>query len=77
MTSQHNDVMTSRCIKHLGLWRHYDRRGLNVKKRTTIYVDTVVWDQFMKYLIEKHGKTHGGVISEEIENAILLLVKKK
>ena len=48
-----------------------------MKKRTTIYVDTNVWDQFMKYLIEKHGKTHGGVISEEIENAILLQIKKK
>jgi len=47
-----------------------------MKKRTTVYVDQVVWEKFMKYLIEKHGKTHGGVISEEIENAILLLIKK-
>jgi hypothetical protein len=46
------------------------------KKRTTIYVDEAVWQKFLKYLIEKHGKTHGGVISEEIEKAILLLVKK-
>lgn len=46
------------------------------KKRTTIYVDEAVWDKFMKYLIDKHGKTHGGVISKEIEKAILLLVKK-
>ena len=48
-----------------------------MKKRTTIYVDTAVWDQFMKYLVEKHGKTHGGVISEEVEKAILLLIKRK
>jgi hypothetical protein len=47
------------------------------KRRTTIYVDDAVWEKFMKYLVEKHGKTHGGVISEEVENAILLLVKKK
>lgn len=48
-----------------------------MKKRTTIYVDNSVWDQFIKYVIEKHGKTHGGVISEEVENAIQLLVRKK
>jgi len=47
-----------------------------MKKRTTIYVDQAVWEKFMKYLIEKYGKTHGGVISEEIEKAILLLIKK-
>jgi hypothetical protein len=48
-----------------------------MKKRTTIYVDNAVWDQFIKYVIEKHGKTHGGVISEEVEKAIQLLIKKK
>lgn len=48
-----------------------------MKRRTTIYIDTNVWDQFMKYLVETHGKTHGGVISEEIEKAIMLLIKKK
>jgi hypothetical protein len=48
-----------------------------MKKRTTIYVNNSVWDQFLKYVIEKHGKTHGGVISEEVEKAIQLLVKKK
>jgi hypothetical protein len=48
-----------------------------MKKRTTIYVDNAVWNQFMKYLIETHGKTHGGVISQEIEKAIQLLIKKK
>jgi len=47
------------------------------KRRTTIYIDEDVWDKFMKYLVEKHGKTHGGVISEEIEKAILLLTKKQ
>lgn len=47
------------------------------KKRTTIYVDKDVWSDFLKYLIEKHGKTHGGVISEEVENAIKLLIGKK
>jgi hypothetical protein len=48
-----------------------------MKKTTTIYVETAVWDQFMKYLIEKHGKTHGGVISKEVEKALQLLIKKK
>jgi hypothetical protein len=48
-----------------------------MKKRTTIYVDQAVWDKFMRYLIQKYGKTHGGVISEEIEKAILLLTKNK
>jgi hypothetical protein len=46
------------------------------KKRTTIYVDEIVWKKFMLYLVEKYGKTHGGVISQEIEKAILLLTKK-
>ena len=49
----------------------------SMKKRTTIYVDNAVWDQFMKYLIEKYGKTHGGVISQEVEKALQLLIKKK
>jgi hypothetical protein len=48
-----------------------------MKKRPTIYVDQAVWDKFMRYLIQKYGKTHGGVISEEIEKAILLLTKNK
>lgn len=47
-----------------------------VKRRTTIYIDEDVWNRLMKYLVERHGKTHGGVISEEIEKAILLLIKK-
>lgn len=48
-----------------------------MKKRTTIYVEQGVWDKFMKSLIQKYGKTHGGVMSEEIEKAILLLTKSK
>jgi hypothetical protein len=51
-------------------------RAKIMKKRTTIYVEQAVWEKFMKYLIEKYGKTHGGVISEEVEKAILLLIKK-
>jgi len=47
------------------------------KRRTTIYVDSKLWDEFMKYLIDKHGKTHGGVISDEVENAIKLLIRKE
>ena len=46
------------------------------KRRTTVYIDKKVWEEFMKYIIQKHGKTHGGVISEEVENAIKLLVEK-
>jgi hypothetical protein len=46
------------------------------KRRTTVYIDEDVWDKFMKYLVEKYGKTHGGVISEEIEKAIRLLTKR-
>jgi len=53
-----------------------DLRDCMTKRRTTIYVDEDVWNRFMKYLVERHGKTHGGVISEEIEKAILLLIKK-
>jgi len=45
------------------------------KRRTTIYIDEDVWNRFMKYLVERHGKTHGGVISGEIATAILLLIK--
>lgn len=48
-----------------------------MKRRTTIYVDPKLWDAFMKYIIEKHGKTHGGVISDEVENAIKLMIKKE
>jgi hypothetical protein len=48
-----------------------------MKKRTTIYVDAAVWDQFMKYLIETHGKTHGGVISKEIQKAVQQYIRKK
>jgi hypothetical protein len=47
------------------------------KRRTTVYIDEDIWQKFMRYLIEKHGKTHGGVISAEMENAIQLLVKKQ
>jgi glutathione peroxidase-family protein len=72
--------MSSCCIKNLGL-RHHDatkKDTANMTKRpTTIYIDDVIWDNFMKYLIEKHGKTHGGVISEEDEKAIKLLIKKQ
>ncbi|MEM2112145.1 MAG: hypothetical protein QXX08_09785 [Candidatus Bathyarchaeia archaeon] len=46
------------------------------KRRTTIYIDEDIWSKFMKYLVERYGKTHGGVISKEIEKAILLLIKK-
>ncbi len=45
-------------------------------RRTTVYIDKDVWEKFMKYVIEKYGKTHGGVISEEVENAIKLLIEK-
>ena len=48
----------------------------SMKKRTTIYVDEAVWGKFLKYLVEKYGKTHGGIISSEIEKAILLLIRK-
>jgi hypothetical protein len=52
-------------------------KALIMKRRTTIYVDPKLWDDFMKYIIEKHGKTHGGVISDEVENAIKLMIKKE
>jgi hypothetical protein len=48
-----------------------------LKRRTTIYVDAELWNQFIKYIVETHGKTHGGVISEEVEKAITLLIKRK
>jgi len=46
------------------------------KRRTTVYIDNKLWEDFMKYIVEKHGKTHGGVISEEVENALRLLIGK-
>jgi hypothetical protein len=48
-----------------------------MKRRTTIYVEPKLWDEFMRYIIVKHGKTHGGVISDEVENAIKLLIRKE
>ena len=47
------------------------------KRRTTVYIDKKLWEEFMKHLIERYGRTHGGVISEEVENAIKLLLKMK
>ena len=47
-----------------------------MKRRTTIYVESKLWQDFLDYIIEKHGKTHGGVISEEVENAIKLMIKE-
>jgi len=47
------------------------------KRRTTVYINEDVWKKFMKYIIDKHGKTHGGVISQEIEKGILVLIKTK
>lgn len=46
------------------------------KRRTTVYIDDDIWKAFMEYLIEVHGKTHGGLISEEIQNAIKSLIEK-
>ncbi len=46
------------------------------KRRTTIYIEDSIWKDFMTYLIEKHGKTHGGIISEEVENAIKQMISK-
>jgi len=47
------------------------------KRRTTVYINDLVWEKFVKYLIEKHGKTHGGIISQEVENAIKLLIEER
>ncbi len=47
-----------------------------MKRRTTVYIDSKLWQDFMKYIIDKNGKTHGGVISDEVENALKLLIKK-
>ena len=55
----------------------FKRAELMKKRRTTVYIDKDVWEKFVKYLIEKHGKTHGGVISEEIEKAIKQLIEKR
>ena len=46
------------------------------KRRTTIYIDDDVWKGFMEYLVKKHGKTHGGIISEEIQNSIKIMISK-
>ena len=47
------------------------------KRRTTVYIDDDIWKSFMEYLVEVHGKTHGGIISEEVQNAIKLLIAKE
>jgi hypothetical protein len=47
------------------------------KRRTTVYIDDDIWKAFMEYLVKVHGKTHGGIISEEIQNAIKLLIEKE
>ena len=47
-----------------------------MKRRTTVYIDNELWEKFMKYLVSKHGRTHGGVISQEIEHAIEILIGK-
>ena len=41
----------------------------------SVCVDAV-WRDFMAYLVEKYGKTQGGIISEEIQNAIKLMISK-
>jgi hypothetical protein len=46
------------------------------KRRTTIYIGYEFWKEFMEYLIRKHGKTHGGIISQEVENAIKRLIER-
>ena len=46
------------------------------KKRTTIYINEKLWKEFLKYLINKYGATHGGLISKEVENAIKMLIEK-
>jgi hypothetical protein len=48
-----------------------------LKRRTTVYIDSELWEDFVKYVVETHGKTHGGVISEEVEKAIQQHIKKK
>jgi hypothetical protein len=48
-----------------------------LKRRTTVYIDSTLWEDFVKYVVETHGKTHGGVISEEVEKAIQEHIKKK
>ena len=40
-----------------------------MKRRTTVYIDNKLWQEFMKYIIDKHGKKHGGIISEEVSAA--------
>jgi hypothetical protein len=40
------------------------------KRRVTIYINENTWREFLKKLIEKRGRAAGGVISEEVENAI-------
>ena len=48
------------------------------KRRTTVYIDKKVWGNFMKYIVEEYGKTHGGVIlAEEVDTAIKPLIKSR
>lgn len=46
------------------------------KRKVTVYINEKVWMNFLRKILEKHGKAAGGVISQETENAIKLWLKK-
>lgn len=40
------------------------------KKKLTIYLEDDVWKRFLDRVYERNGRTHGGVLSQEIKDAI-------
>ena len=49
---------------------------MNEKRKVTVYIKEEVWMEFLRKILEKHGKAAGGVISEETQNAIEQWLKK-
>lgn len=46
------------------------------KRKVTVYINENVWMNFLREILEKHGKAAGGAISQEVENAIKKWLKK-
>ena len=40
------------------------------KKKVTIYLEADVWKRFLDKVYERNGRTHGGVLSQEMQDAV-------
>jgi hypothetical protein len=48
-----------------------------VKIAKTVSIEEKVWQDFMKKVFEKYGRTSGGVVGHSLEEAIVLWLKQK